>query len=140
MDHTSRLARVGLLAMLLVAATAGAAWAGTGTYVRQNGQIVFYYGVSSGQGESYSFDGYGTARLCADAPGAKQHVMFNARFQHERRFQLDETLKDLFLYYDDSAYTSGSFSTSSSARYHTDATWNYAAGASQAANGYSRAC
>lgn len=133
-----RVAAVGMSAALIVGGTATAAMAITG-YVAQSRQVVFYYGETSGNGDSNNFAGYGTSKLCADAPGATSNNSFNVKYYRNRTLQRDDRLKDRDLLYSQRQYLSAGFSTSSSSRYHTYVGWSAVPAANNAANGYSRA-
>lgn len=135
---TRRTTRVTALAAIICTATAGAAFAITGS-VAQARQVVFYYGETSGNGDSKDFSGYGTAKLCADAPGATSNNNFGVQSLRNRTLQPDDVLKDRLLAYSSARYLSASFSTSSSSKYHTYVNWSAVPSANDAANGYSRA-
>lgn len=128
---------VGISAAMLVV-SAGAALADSGTFVSQAGQVVFYYGASAGSGTSRHWSGGFTDRFCEDAPGAGSNNTFVGKYRRDRTLQTDDIIKDHSARYSDGKYTSASFSTSGSSKYHTDVGWSYVAAASSAANGYSR--
>ena len=139
MKITRRAQMVAALAGGVVVATGGVAYA-SGVYTPGPTQVAFFYDRSSGNGDSNNFAGYGTARLCADAPGATSTYSFGANYRHNRTGIPDETLKSALLKYSDAAYTSTTFSTSSGASYHTNADWTYAGDLPGEPSGYSRAC
>lgn len=128
----------GAAALMLAGSTATAAFAVTGS-VAQARQVVFYYGETSGNGDSQDFSGYGTAKLCADAPGATSNNSFNVKYYLNRSLQRDDILKDTDRLYSQGQYLSAGFSTTSSSRYHTYVGWSAVPAASNGANGFSRA-
>lgn len=122
----------------VVLGTAGTAYA-AGTYTPQAKQVVFYYDISSGNGDSNDFNGYGSAALCADAPGASSPNTFGAAFVRNRTGLPDSTVSSFDRAYSQAQYTGGSFSTSGSDRFHTNAGWSYAGALPGSPNGFSRA-
>lgn len=133
-----RTTRVTALAATICLATAGAAFAITGS-VAQSRQVVFYYGETSGRGDSNDFSGYGTAKLCADAPGATSNNSFGVQYLRNITARPDVVLKDRLLAYSSGKYVSQSFGTTSSSRYHTNVNWSAVPSANNGANGFSRA-
>jgi len=122
--------------MLIV--SAGAAFADTGTFVSQAGQVVFYYGISGGHGTSKHWGGGFTDKFCQDAPGATSFNTFVGQYLRDRTLQADDVIKSRMSAYAEGKYTSASFSTSGSSNYHTDVGWSYVSSAGSGANGYSR--
>jgi|SRR5664279_6342835 len=134
----SRVWRVLTLSVVLFVATAGAAFADTGTYIRYAKKVEFFFAESAGDASSYDFSGYGTAKLCADAPTSSSRTFYVA-YMWNRTLQPDDIMKEQFRVYSDPRYVSASFSTQSDRKYHTDATWNYVPNVIAETHGYSKA-
>lgn len=122
----------------VVLGTAGTADA-SGTCTPQAKQVVFFYDISSGNGDSNNFSGYGSAALCADALGATSNNTFEASFVRNRTGLPDSTVQSFDRAYSQSQYTQGNFGTSSGDRFHTNAGWSYAGALPGSPNGFSRA-
>lgn len=148
--HFGRFTHVAALSTMPLAVASGAALANgtrtqpnnvdpdTGTCTSIGTQIVFYYGVSSGNCTSPHWNGGGNYKLCTDAPGSHAGNTYDARFRHDRTFQSDETIREIVPYFNSPRLCSTAFGTSSDSSYHTDAAWPYISGAGGGANGYSR--
>lgn len=137
--RSRRLGRVAALAASIAMGTTVAVHAASGEYVRQNGQIVFYYRVSAGDAPSLNWNGTGSGtRFCQDAPGATATQSFHGRYLRNRRLMTDVVLKERHSRYADDKYKSAAFSTDAGKKYHTDATWAYATVGHEASTGYAR--
>lgn len=135
-----RVAKIAAAAALLTAAGTGTAMAASGTYTQFVGSIVYFYGRSSGSGQSYDFKNASSATLCLDAPGASARTMVVGELKENRRFASDPTLKQISAYYSDSERRSSLASLSTSGYYYSYAAWNYTSAEGYNANGYSRRC
>lgn len=133
-----RLVRVAVIASAIVVVPSAAAYALTG-YVAQDGQVAFYYGETSGHGDSNNFHGYGSARLCADAAGQTSNNTFVASYIKNVSFAPDTTIRDVNLRYSENEYKSAYFSTSSSSTYHVKSDWSAVPSAPDYVGGYVRA-
>lgn len=126
-----------LAGALLVGGTS-AAIADSGTFVRYAYGVVFYYGYSNGDSDSYSFNGGPVFRLCQDAPGSSFDVNFYSKLVRNRSLQPDDTVRQIASQYSNGRRCAVNYDTSSSSDYHVRVDWVYA-NAGQGANGYGRA-
>ena len=129
---------VGTTVLALVVGTGGTAYA-AGTYTAQAKQVVFFYDISSGNGDSNDFSGFGSAALCADAPGATSVNTYGASFIQNLTARPDQVRLSFDSSYRSPQVIKGNTSTSSSNRFHTNAGWSYAGNQAGAPNGFSRA-
>lgn len=135
-----RVAKIAVASAMLTAAGTGTAMAASGTYTQFVGSIVYFYGRSSGSGQSYNFTNASSATLSLDAPGASARAMVVGELKQNRSFATDPTLKQLSAYYSDPERRSSSASLSTSSNYYSYAAWNYTSAEGSNANGYSRKC
>lgn len=135
-----RLARVVAASALLTVAGTVTAAAASGTYTQFVGSIVYFYGRSSGNAQSYDFTNDSSSRLCLDAPGASARTQVVGNLKQNRTAATDPTLRTLSAYYSDAEKVSSSASLNTSSRYYANAFWNYTSAEGSNANGYSRRC
>lgn len=112
--------------MAAVAMTASASVAVAGDSVAQSKQVVFYYESGSGDGNSKSFSGYGSARMQMDAPGCCSNGgsgSFGGYLYKKRTLQFDDIVRAKTKRYSDSRYTSSRTTLSSSSKYYTKSVW-----------------
>ncbi|MDR6175495.1 hypothetical protein QE364_000114 [Nocardioides zeae] len=137
----SRLIRITAAAAFVIGATATAAHAATGSTPLAR-SVVFYFGETSGSGDSKDFAGYGIGapvgtRLCSDADNYGNNS-YGAQFIRNRTLQPDDVLKDVTRTYNQGLYTSASFNTYSNYQYHTRAAWSAVPSAPNNASGFAR--
>jgi hypothetical protein len=135
----TRLARVAGLALLLIVATAGTAYAATG-YRANPHSVTYYYGVSGGQGDSDNFKGYGDVTLCMNNQGVPKGSAqtVTGTYFHNRKFQPDE-----LWYQAGSAYAYGEYQSAKisptpkkSYTFHVRAKWQAVPKAADGKKGY----
>jgi len=125
---------------VLTAAGIVPAVAASGTYTRFVGSIVYFYGRSSGNADSYDFTNASSTRLCLDAPGATARTMVVGELKRRKAFAADPVLVRMSAYYSDPEKRSSTVGLTSSYKYYSYATWNYTSAHGSNANGYSRKC
>lgn len=125
-----------LVVLAFLAATGGAAWARTG-YDANARSVVFYFGETAGAGDSRDFAGYGSVKLCTDGDNSGGGGTYNAQYRHNRGGLPDETVVELYQSYKEPARSSGNFTNSSSANYHTNASWAQVTAAADNVSGFS---
>ncbi len=125
------------LASILIG-SAGAAYADSGDFVRQSHGVVFYYGTTNGDSDSFNFSGGPVYRVCQDAPG----VSYNANHYSKlvlNKTLADETLRSVASSYADPKRCSNTYDTSSTKNYHVRVDWVGVPSAPDTNNGYGRA-
>lgn len=134
-----RTTAVSLLTAMLILGGATAAWADAGQFVRQAYGVVFYYGVSSGNSDSYDFSGGPVFRVCQDAPGVSYSATAYSQLQWNRTLQPDDTVREVYSHYYEPERCSAGYDSSSSNTYHVRVDWNHAPAAPDRNTGYGRA-
>ncbi len=126
-----------LIAVVIVAGTAVAAQAITGS-VPLSKSVIFYYGETSGSGDSNNFDGGSIMRMCAHSEGYSSQS-YIAEIRQNRTLQTDLVIRSANVQYNayvgSNYYQSSSYSTSSSNRYHAKSGWSGVPAAPNTATG-----
>lgn len=130
----SRGSRALVVALAVVAATSTAAWAQTGSTANDR-SVRFYYGETSGHGDSQDFTGSGNVNMCTNSDGGSNQT-YVAQYLKNRSFQPDDVIRDSNRSYNSGLYKSSSFSISTNNKYHTTATWSAVPAAPNGYSGY----
>lgn len=134
-EAAGRSIKLVVISLLLILTAAGAAFARTG-YDANPRSVVFYFGETSGNGDSQDFSGYGLVKLCTDGDNVGGGNSYVGQYLRNRTLAKDEILKDVSLRYDAAPYASGNFQTTSDNNYHTYAGWSAVPSAPDTASGF----
>lgn len=124
-----------VLACLVVGGTGAVAVAKTGS-ISNPRSVIFFYGETSGNGESDKFSGSGDVRMCANSDGGSNNS-YGASYYRSRFSMIpDDRLRFANVSYNQGLYRSSTFSISNSNEYYVRSDWSGVPSLSNSVEGY----